>query len=203
MRRELVSQTVRTYDNSAVALSEYFSSIGPRVVDIERGIELSGVGRYARVVEIGCGDGRDAAEIVSRISSYEGFDPSEGLLNIARRKLPSTSFVLADALSYGYPWGVDIVFAFASLLHINKEDLKEVFSKVAKSLGSGGIFYISLKERKEYTEEIKRDEYGERIFYYYYPDLIKQIAGDGFLAVWEDRQTIEKTDWFTIALKKN
>ena len=196
------TQTVKTYDDSAAVLAKYFKGIGPRVDDVDRGLQLANANTGAQVVEIGCGDGRDAAEIIKRVSWYQGFDPSNGFLKIAREKLPNASFVIADALTYNYPHNIDVIYAFASLLHVNKDDLKKVFEKVAESLRVGGIFYISLKEREAYTEEVKKDEYGERMFYYYNSDLVKQIAGKSFNVVYEDRKKVGKTDWFTIALKK-
>jgi SAM-dependent methyltransferase len=196
-------KTIKTYDDSARAIGEYFSGIGPRVADIDLVFTLADDGKNARVVEIGCGDGRDAEEIVQLSSWYEGFDPSNGLLSIARDKLPETSFVLADALNYKYPNNIDIVFALASLLHVNKDDLRSVFEKVSKSLRSAGIFYISLKEQPIYKEEIRKDQYGERVFYYYNPKLIEDIAGELFTSIYEDHQKIGKTDWFSIALVNN
>jgi SAM-dependent methyltransferase len=196
------SRTVKTYNNSAEALAKYFRGIGPRTDDIDLGFRLSRSGPNSRVVEIGCGDGRDALEIVHKATWYEGFDPSIKLLELAQIKVPSGMFVEADALTYKYPKNIDIIFAFASLLHVNKNDLARVMKKAYSSLRSGGIFYISLKERDQYTEEIKEDEYGERMFYYYNPDIIKDIAGDLFVAAHEEHQKIANTKWFTIALKK-
>ena len=194
-------KTLDTYNDSAQALAQYFKDIGPRVKDIEIALKLAGVSKEARVVEIGCGDARDALEIAKRVKWYQGFDPSKGLLDIATKKLPEASFVLADALSYDYPKQLDVIFAFASLLHVNRKDLSLVFDKASKALRPGGIFYISLKERAIYTEEIKKDIYGKRMFYYYNPALIKSIAGDKYESVFEDNQKIGKTDWFTIAFK--
>jgi len=197
------SQTIKTYDDSANELAEYFKGIGARVDDIELGLKLADVGSNAQVVEIGCGDRRDAVEIVKRVSKYIGFDPSAGLLKIAHERLPNVSFVKADALSYEYPENLDVIYAFASLLHVNREDLKDVFTKVSQSLRSGGIFFISLKERPTYIEEVKEDEYGKRMFYYYNPAIIKEIAGNSFTSIHEDHQKIGKTEWFTIVLKKS
>jgi hypothetical protein len=58
-------RTLQTYNESAEELAEQFKGIGARTQDIERGLSLTGSGRNARVVEIGCGDGRDAEEIVN------------------------------------------------------------------------------------------------------------------------------------------
>jgi predicted TPR repeat methyltransferase len=196
-------RTVETYDQSAKRLADYFAGIGSRVEDIDKGIELTQqIPGALRVVEIGCGDGRDAEEIIKKVGWYEGFDPSEGLLAIAQSKLAETSFVKADALGYGYPEEIDLYFAFASLLHVNRGDLKQVFNKVGASLTKGGIFYISLKERSEYAEEAKTDEYGKRMFYHYNPDLIRSIAGSSFANILEEHQKIGNTDWFTVALQK-
>lgn len=196
------TQTIETYDKSAKELAEYFNGIGARVEDIERGLLLAKVGRAARVVEIGCGDGRDAEEIVKRTTWYEGFDPSEGLLEIARKRLPQSSFVKANALTYHYPDKLDVIYAFASLLHVNKIDMETALAKAAAALRKGGVLYVSLKERPAYQEEIKEDQYGKRMFYYYTPELLAEIAGDTFNAVHETHQTIGHTDWFTLALQK-
>ncbi|MGH7240160.1 MAG: class I SAM-dependent methyltransferase [Candidatus Saccharimonadales bacterium] len=192
--------TIATYNNQAAGLSAYFRSVGARVEDIERAIMLSG--RASRAVEIGCGDGRDAAEIIKRVERYEGFDPSSAMLALAKDKLPSASFVLADAVSYQYPRDVDIIFAFASLLHINRADMRRVIRLAADCLRPGGIFYISLKWANEYHSAVKKDKFGERLFYFYSPDQIKRIAASRFSIVWHQRQTMSGTEWFSIALKK-
>lgn len=196
------AKTISTYDDSASELAEFFKGVGARVDDIERGIQLCGAKDNIHVVEIGCGDGRDAVEIIPRVSSYIGVDPSEGLLEIARRRLPDSIFVKADALNYDYPENVDVIYAFASLLHISKPDIKVALEEASKSLRSGGIYYISLKEREDYTEEVKRDQYGERMFYYYSLSNIRELSARWFSVVYENRYRIGHTAWFTIALKK-
>jgi len=195
-------KTIKTYDKSASGMEEYFGSKGARIFDIELGLKLAKVSDSARVVEIGCGDGRDAYELFKRVSWYEGFDPSIELLKLARRKVPGASFVLADALSYEYPQKLDVVYAFASLLHVNKSDLGVVLKNLHKSLRKGGIIYLSLKERDRYVEEVKSDSFGDRMFYYYTPQLVTRIAGNQFSVVYEDHQHIGGVDWFTLALVK-
>lgn len=197
-----LTENTKVYNENAAELAAHFVGAGSRIADVERGLHLANKSTHAKVIEIGCGDGRDATEIVKRVAWYQGFDPSTGLLDIARAKNPSASFVLSDALSYEYPKKMDVVYAFASLLHIDKDDMREVFKKVHNSLRKNGIFYISLKARVLYTPEIKTDKFGERMFFYYNPEIIKSIAGDKYLSIYEDYQVIGKTTWFTIALKK-
>lgn len=197
------TKTINTYDRLASELAEYFKGIGARIDDIELGIQLCGAKDKLQVIEIGCGDGRDAAEIVPRVSTYVGVDPSEGLLGIARKRLPNTTFIKACAITYDYPENTDVIYAFASLLHIKKSDMKTALEKANASLRTGGIYYISLKERDDYAEEIKKDKHGERMFYYYSPQIIRDLSSQWFDVVHEEHQQIGHTPWFTIALKKH
>lgn len=195
-------KTISTYNSSAELVSEHFKGVGSRVSDIEKALELAACNRDAAVIEIGCGDGRDAEEIVRRVGAYAGFDPSEGLLEIARRRLPATAFSRSDALGFNYPKNIDVVFAFASLLHSPVEDVQKAFIKVHDSLRPGGVFMISLKEREEYESELVKDLFGERLFYYYNEALLSKIAGDGFSKVYEAHHKIGKTDWLKIAFER-
>lgn len=195
--------TIKTYDDSADALAEYFSGIGPRVKYLELVFRLSGQDPAdMRVVEIGCGDGRDAAAIVQRVGWYEGFDPSEQLLQIARRKVPHAKFILATAQNYSYPSNIDAYIAFASMLHLGRQDFAVVCCKVAASLRPGGIFYLSLKERPQYQEEMLEDRFGQRMFYYYDSRLVKELTSEWFEVASEDHETFGKTQWLELALRR-
>jgi SAM-dependent methyltransferase len=98
---------------------------------------------------------------------------------------------------------LDIVFAFASLLHLNKSELQTVFTGVAKVLKPRGIFYISSKYRPEYAEEIKEDTYGKRLFYFYNAELLSEIAGSEYETAKAWREVHANTEWFELALRKS
>lgn len=101
----LRQQTVDTYNKSAKELAEYFRGIGPRTDDIDLAIRLAGNSENPKILEIGCGDGRDAKEIVKRTKNYTGFDISEELIKIARADVPDATFEVADATHYDYQGG--------------------------------------------------------------------------------------------------
>lgn len=194
-------KTIDTYNASAERLSEYLSGIGARSNYINLALSVSGK-PHPSVVEIGCGDGRDAAEITKHASSYIGFDPSERLIELARSKVPQGNFVVADALSFSYPADQDIVFAFASILHLDSSDLKAALGEVHKCLKTDGILYISSKYSDKYRSEVKNDEFGERMFHYYNIELLQDIMGDKFSVVAWWRETIGHTEWFEMILQK-
>lgn len=198
--------TVATYNNSAHALAEYFRGIGSRVDDIEKAIDLSGV-LLPDVLEIGCGDGRDAQEIVKRVGSYHGFDISSEFIKIAESSVASdiARFTVADAVEFDYGHeNYNIVYAFASLLHLDKDEVQDVTQRVHESLRGSGVFYISLKHAPEYEERIQEDQYGTRQFFYYSQDDISQLS-EGLFDVHDfssDFMTVGSTKWIELALVK-
>lgn len=198
----LRQETIDTYDNSAEALAIYFQGIGSRVEDIEKSLNYAGTTTNARVVEIGCGDGRDAKEIAPHCTFFTAFDISKGLIRIAKKNVPGVKFQVADAVTFDYPQDLDVVFAFASLLHLDRNELKTVFEKVAVSLRHHGIFYISLKHRDQYESGVKKDEYGKRLFYFYNQETIEDLAGSQFVTAESYVKHHGNTDWLEIALRK-
>ncbi len=196
--------TLQTYNDSAQAMAEYFSGIGSRIDDIEMALRLADkTDGSADVLELGCGDGRDAAEIVKRSESYLGIDYSEGLLALARKQVPGADFRLQSILDYTFePASYDVVFAFASLLHVNRDTFAALMPRIANSLRADGIFYVSLKYADDYKEELKEDQFGKRMFYFYNLELVEELAGQFFEVVHTNQETIGHTRWFDIALKK-
>jgi len=197
--------TIDTYNQSAKELADYFRGIGARTKDIKLAIELAGNLENPKILEIGCGDGRDAKEIIEFTPNYTGIDISKELIKLARQHVPNGNFEVADAVSYQYPTNsLDVVFAFASLLHLNKEEVSQVLEKVHVALRPGGIFFISLKFAHEYKEEIKEDVYGKRMFYFYNPEIIIALAGSDYDVVsqGEGFVTVGNTQWFEVALRK-
>src|SRR3990167_2333211 len=195
-------ETIDTYDRSARQLSEYFSGIGPRVSYIELAGKISGRQKNPKVVEIGCGDGRDAQAITERTANYLGFDISKAFIDIARKTAPEAHFEIADAVSFNYPKNQDIVFSFASILHLDREELEKVLHKVHACLKAGGVFYISSKHAEKYRSKIKEDKFGKRMFYFYNANIVKKLAGSKFTLITDFLEKRGDTVWFEMALKK-
>lgn len=196
--------TIATYDRSAKELAAYFAGIGSRLDSIKEALTLTRTPKNARVVEVGCGDGRDAADIVPLVEWYEGFDPSIELIKLAKKRLPSVRFIVADALGYDYPVELDVIFGFASYLHLNKQDFTLAAHKAAESLRPGGVLAITLKERDSYQEELVKDEFGQRWFYYYDEATVRELLGSEFEIAKIEHQTLKRktTQWLAVLAKK-
>jgi SAM-dependent methyltransferase len=201
----LRQQTIDIYNQHAQAMAEKFRTIPPRTADIELAFDLAGNPKNAKVLEIGCGDGRDAKEIVKRAGSFVGIDISEELIKLAREHVPDARFELADAPLYDYPENLDIVFAFASFLHFTKDETQQVLNKLKQSLRKGGVVYLSLKWAPEYKVETREDRFGMRQYYFYNEELIKDLAGPEFEIVHSRRETRDNAnhaEWLELVLKR-
>ncbi|MGV9001486.1 MAG: class I SAM-dependent methyltransferase [Candidatus Saccharimonadaceae bacterium] len=194
--------TIDAYNDKAEEIAAKFESLGARVADIDRALQLAEMNTGATVVELGSGGGRDAAEIIKRVNSYVGVEPSEGMITIARQNVPSAQFVQETAQEYEFGENIDVVFAFASLLHVDKNDLTKIINRIHAALRKGGILYMSFKESDEYEPFVSDDRWGKRQFYLYNLDTLQVIAGDQFELVYENHKEFNDTKWLTAVFMK-
>jgi SAM-dependent methyltransferase len=79
----------------AVTYDRVVGAVTSRVVD--ELLDLAGVERGSRVLDLACGPGHISAAAGSRGASPIGVDLAEGMLEIARRRHPAIQFKVADA----------------------------------------------------------------------------------------------------------
>jgi len=196
-------KTVEAYDKNAQFYADKFDNYGVRVEDIDQALKLNESGSN-KVLELGCGNGRDAEYIISKvgIDNYTGIDASAGLIKLARRKIPKGEFHVKDMRSVSYETGTfGIIFCFASVLHLNREELADIIQKCHKWLKIGGILYISTKYG-EYKEEKITNLGDEKYYYFYKPEDIEKLCPYKFFVVYKNIQDIKGQSWFEIVLRK-
>ena len=194
------AQTINTYNRSALLLADKFDSLGARVSDIEETLAILNKPE-PNILEIGCGNGRDAEEILKHTNNYLGIDVSEKLIDLAKKKVSKGRFEIADIETYPIPNNLDVIFAFASLIHVPKESLQKILNLAFKSLNSGGVFFMSMKHADGYVESTKEDEFGTRTYYLYSIEDIKEIA-KSFIILKNKIHDLRGQKWFEIILQK-
>lgn len=153
------------------------------------------------ILEIGCGNGRDAYEIVKHTNDYLGIDISEKLINLAYKKVPGAHFEVADIEDFVFPHDLDIIFAFASLIHVPKDSLKTILEKSHVALHKDGFFRISIKYADHYQEITKEDEFGIRTYYLYSLEDIQKLS-KGYLIVKDEIEEKIGQKWLEVILKR-
>ncbi len=138
------------YDRFAWYYNKYWAS-GPnsfvmRVLPILDRLLFSTLPQGARVLDLCCGNGQLAAELIKRGMQVTGIDASSELLHYARQNAPTAEFLLADARAFALPPSYHaVVSTFDSLNHILKrEELLRVFANVFAALIPSGRFLFDL-----------------------------------------------------------
>ena len=99
----------------------------------------------ARILDLGCGSGRDTLAFRRLGFEVVPVDGSDGMCCIASESTGSEVRRL-DFLDLDYIDEFEGVWACASLLHLRPEEIPEVMGLVRRALRSGGAFFLSFKE---------------------------------------------------------
>lgn len=128
-------QWAETYDTAPNCTRELAASVLSRA-----NLRLAG----RRVVEIGCGTGRNTEWVAQHAGKVVGLDFSEGMLRQARARIsnPTVRFVQHDIRT---TWPVpdasaDLVIAMLVLEHV--DDLMPTIAEAARTLVAGGELFI-------------------------------------------------------------
>lgn len=98
----------------------------------------------SKILDLGCGSGRDSAYFASLGFDVTAADGSEELCKRVKANYGIEALCIKfEELSFVAEY--DAVWACASLLHVKKADMPDVMSKVSTALKPGGILYASFK----------------------------------------------------------
>jgi SAM-dependent methyltransferase len=142
---------------------------------------LDGVAPGAKILELGCGGGRDAAEMIRLGFAVTPTDGSPAMAAQAEQRLGMPVRVMRfeelDAEA-----AFDAVWASASLLHARADALPDVLAKVRRALRPGGRFFASFK----LGEGGDRDKFGR---YYNFPTKAGLLAAYEAAGPWASLST--------------
>ncbi|KTC66332.1 S-adenosyl-L-methionine-dependent methyltransferases (plasmid) [Legionella adelaidensis] len=101
----------------------------------------------AKIIDIGCGSGRDAKLFTNMDAIVLGIDFSSNLIDIAKRNAPLAEFQLMDIETMNLPAAsFDGAWAACSLGHISKKIFPDVIKRIHFLLKEKGYFYLTLKK---------------------------------------------------------
>lgn len=131
---------------------EYYNRNAREFAEGTSGVDFSGIqNRFlshlpegALILDFGCGSGRDTRYFLGKGFRVEAADGSEELCRLASvyTGIPVKQMLfqeLEETEKY------DGIWACASILHLRREELPEVFRKMYRALKPGGILYVSFK----------------------------------------------------------
>lgn len=154
----------------------------------------------ARIMDLGCGSGRDTKHFLLKGYTVTAVDVSEKMCEIASMYTGITvENIRIEEISSQDEF--DGIWANASLLHIPKMSMREALQKCITALKQNGILYASWKRGKYERFE------GERLYSDYSEEelskLIDELNTADLLLMWISQDLIHRDNqWINILLKK-
>lgn len=157
----------------------------------------------ARILDAGCGSGRDAKAFHEMGYVVEAFDASAELVELAcqHSSLPVEQKHFEDVTEVER---YDGIWCCASLLHVPLAELPAVMARLARALKAGGIWYLSFKygcgeREKDGRVFTDMDEAGLK-------ELVRRMAGLEVGNIWQTgdlRPARGKEAWLNGIIKKS
>jgi len=137
-----MNNTIVYYNNNA---EQYFGATVGTDFEAIREKFCSFLPEHARIVDIGCGSGRDVKAFCDMGYEAIGLDASEELALLAHDKL-GIQVIVDDMTTWIAEEPFDGIWCCASLLHLHKEEAKTFLQNLKHNLKTGGILFLSVKE---------------------------------------------------------
>jgi len=145
------AETIEFYDNNAAALSAQYDSadMGQLYRQISRLVPVGG-----RVLEIGCGSGRDSRKLSELGYEITACDASRGMIEVAKA---AQSALNIDYLCKSFPvrdddpillQHFDLVLSVGMIMHLPHEQIPVFVEQASAMLAENGIFMLSWCNRK-------------------------------------------------------
>jgi SAM-dependent methyltransferase len=163
----------------------------------------------ARVLDVGCGKGRDVVALLDMGFDAFGVEPNDAMRAAALARDPRMSGRLAAATlpNLGQPFGgrFDGILCCAVLMHLAPDDLAPAFDAMAALLRPGGRLMLALPEMRADLLVDGRDPDG-RQFANHAPEHVQDLlAGLGFAGLSCDEIVTSSTDtrWRVLLFKRS
>jgi ubiquinone/menaquinone biosynthesis C-methylase UbiE len=174
--KDVISITRDTYDSIAILYSkkisdlvsntwvgEYEKQLLDRFLQLIKGFNPS-------ILDIGCGNGKDTAYLISKGATVVGIDFSSKMLQEAKKRVINGMFYQMDMRNLEFSAQVfNGVWANGCIYHVPKVELSQVLKEVLRVLKPSGVFSFNLKVGiGERLEDNPRSFAGGSRFYAYY-----------------------------------
>jgi SAM-dependent methyltransferase len=163
--------TTRTYDHIAPTFAERWWNVH---VDQALDSFASHLKPHARVLDLGCGAGRDIALLRQRGFEVAGLDRSQGMLREAQRRVGG-DLLGGDMRQLPFAnASLDGVWLCATLLHLPRAAALPALEEIWRVLCKRGVLYVSVQCGE--GERWSHSEGGPRFFTYYRLEELQKLA---------------------------
>ena len=195
-----MSKTIEYYNNNA---ADFVSGTINADVTYMQDKFLALLPKGARILDFGCGSGRDTKYFLEKGFRAEGVDGSEELCRIASENTGTTfrhmMFSELDEIDT-----YDGIWACASILHLPKTELKDVLMKMIRAVKDRGYLYVSFRhgDFEGYINDRYFSYFTEESFIDFISDIQEMKIVDKWVSedVRPDRRELK---WLNMILRKS
>lgn len=183
MKIEGFKDTIEWYDKNAETYADSAEK-APPVKLIEQ--FLSMLPESPKVLDAGCGSGRDSRILNEKGAKVTGLDISKGLLEEAEKRSKDIEYIEGNITAMKLPnASFDGVWSHASLVHLESiEDVEKTLGEYNRVLKTAGILHIFTKEQlgDEKTAVVSDSLSNHNRFFRYYSkeELHSLVSRAGF-----------------------
>lgn len=201
-----MTDTLNYYETDSKNLSFRYENAD--VIEVQK-LLLQTFEKNSKLIEIGCGSGRDASFMTKNGFDVIGIDGSKNMIKEAKKNHPELSErlfhkTLPNDLKFDKKF--DGIYSIATLMHLSENDLKNALSKIYNLLNQNGKFLMSISLFRDDINEYGFDDKGRYFLvlsFENWKNLLENVGfkildtktnGDGL-----DRGGIE---WLTMVVQK-
>ena len=156
----------------------------------------------ALILDLGCGSGRDTKYFLEHGFKVEAMDGSEELCKAASEY---TGITVNQQLFQDWKSEAkyNAIWACSSILHLSKQELKQVIGNIRDALLPAGIFYTSFKYGN--FDGVRNGLYFTDLMEESFAELINEVSGFEIIEEWitsDVRPGREEEKWLNVILKK-
>ncbi|TFH10521.1 MAG: class I SAM-dependent methyltransferase [Candidatus Atribacteria bacterium] len=133
-----------------------------------------------RLLEVGAGTGRDSRYFQDAGCDVTCIDLSSNMVRLCQDKGLDARVMDVAALSFPTN-SFDGVYAFNSLLHLEKSELPDVLLEIQRVLNPGGLFYFGTYGGFDHEGIYQNDDHVPKRFFSFYDDEhLRRVVGQSF-----------------------
>jgi len=197
-----VKKTIKFYDKYAKQYSDSTSLI---LLQYQLNQFISFL-QGKKVLDVGCGAGRDTAYFMEEKLDVIGIDAAEGMIKEAKKRVKKGKFKVMNFLELKFKdKSFDGIWCCAALFHLRKKDAGKAIKEFHKVLKDNGAIYITVKEGE--GEKVLDSKYiaKEPRFYSFYKqaELEALLEKNGFEILTAYPEETDNTVWLNVFARKS
>ncbi len=200
--KEDIKEALDTYNKIAKIYAEYTSE---KLMQYQLNNFISMLPKKGRVLDVGCGCGRDSAYFEDFGLNVTAIDVSDSLLNEAGKLVKNVEFMNMDMKNLTFKnESFDGVWIMASLSDIEKKDCLDALKGFFRVLKKNGVMYIAVKEGKgeKIEKKLRYDNMPRFYAYYEQLELEELLKKAGFVILNSITSEDQGTEWVEVFVKK-